>query len=346
MTSSRSPSPLAAAAGPDSSTGSSRVSAKQESLASSSHKTSPSTGHTSRTAQPANNTDVTSQNIQPNANATTTPRWTTVSAAQTTNAGDRQQSSNSSQQRIVQIPRGAGGPGTFSSGSLSLSTSRSPSTAASPHSSRDSSPAGRIFRQQSVPGAGGSSGMRKSQDVSPHRPPSITGYERSVPSAAAIQRALSAAATPSLPPTSAPTPGETTSRVPRLAKTGSSSATPSESSTPSWPISPRLKSPPPSGSRRNSLNTQKRAPNIVIQGATPTSSTDALPLIDQQLEEQESNIRQPSQLSKTSTREPRVASGAPTLETVQETSGPNTPGNDLISLSRYALPYAIRAGRM
>ena len=324
---SRSPSPLAAAESAPPSAKS--VSAREASSSGhTAHYSSPAAATTaparysSTASHPANNTELNSTN-----NVTSISQNARYSAQQPHSSAlpnERQPvtAAVAAAARTAHLPR--------SSGPLSSSTSRSPSSAASPHSSRDSSPAGRVFRQQSVPGAG----MRNSQDVSPHRPPSITGYTSSVPSAAAIQRALSAATTPQLQP--APT-SEPASRVPRPARGGTSStSTPSESNTPSWPISPRLKSPPPSGSRRNSLRTQKRGdagtPNITIQGATPTSSTDALPLIDQELEQE---LRQSAQLGKTSTRETRGASGATTLETVQETSGPNTPGNDLSAFSRY-----------
>jgi hypothetical protein len=285
---------------------------------------------TTRTALPANS-------IEPNTTNNVTSSNTTSSSAKWPNERlPAQQQPHTppllqTQPRGVHVPRSTG---TFSSGTHSLSTSRSPSTAASPHSSRDSSPAGRVFRQQSIPGAASltsQSGMRSrkdSHDVSPHRPPSITGYTSSVPSAAAIQRALSATTTPQLQP--APT-SEPASKIARPAK-GTTASTPSEGNTPSWPVSPRLKSPPPSRSRRNSLRTQKRSdtlpPSITVQTATPTTSTDALPYIDNELESEPRHIVQkPSN---------RGVSEAPTLETVQETSGPNTPGNDLNSLARYA----------
>jgi hypothetical protein len=200
----------------------------------------------------------------------------------------------------------------------SLSVSRSPSNGPSPRSSRDSSPAGRAFRQQ---GAGTSAqGMRSrkdSHDASPHRPPSITGHTTTVPSAAAIQRALSAAA-PQLQPT---TVIESTTKIPQRPHRSSVGAS-SGDSTPSWPISPRLKSPPP-GSRRDSLRSQKKPeiPQVPPIFVRPSSSNDSLSNHGDAQDEPESQIAAPAKGGS------RGASGAPTLATVQETSNPVTPSS-------------------
>src|SRR5205809_5220555 len=85
------------------------------------------------------------------------------------------------------------------SGPQSLTASRSPSAAASPWSSRDSSPAGRLPRQQA--GSTAARGMRSrknSHDASPSRP--TQPLTSTAPSAAAIKRALSAATAPQLQP--------------------------------------------------------------------------------------------------------------------------------------------------
>jgi hypothetical protein len=211
----------------------------------------------------------------------------------------------------------------------SLAASRSPSTGASPRSSRDSSPAGRAFRQQSA--GASATGMRSrkdSHDASPHRPPSITGHAPSVPSAAAIQRALSAAATPQLQPSSVT---EGTSKIPRSRAATSTSG----EGTPAWPVSPRLKSPPPSSSRRDSLRSSQRAPDIpnptpsiVVQRSTPTSSTDNLKLAP--------SDEAPTETESQNTAQAKVGNrSAPTLETVQEAASmPPTPVNGTNSGAR------------
>ena len=205
----------------------------------------------------------------------------------------------------------------------SLNVSRSPSNVASPRSSRDSSPAGRAFRQQSAGPPQGMRSRQNSHEASPHRPPSITGHTQSIPSAAAIQRALSAA-TPQLQPTSVT---EAPSKLPRSQR--AQTATPD--TPPSWPLSPRLKSPPPSGSRRDSLRSQRKpeisasAPSIVVQRSSEAPHLDG--------DDQGDSEAQSTAPAKAGNR---GGSGATTLETVQEASLPPTPVDELDSKPRYA----------
>ncbi|QDS71754.1 hypothetical protein FKW77_009048 [Venturia effusa] len=244
------------------------------------------------------------------------------------------------------VPTNNRSTGTLSgtlSGTHSLAASRSPSIAASPRSSRDSSPAGRPFRQQNTSGAA-PSGMRSrkdSHDVSPNRPANITAHSGTVPSAAAIQRALSAATTPQLPTALTSDPSSTTttpsaSKLPRVSRV--QPATPgSGENTPSWPPSPRLKSPPPSSSRRNSFRTQRKpeisttTPNIVVQTSTPTS-TPSITFPKQAETPEEPDARAGASAGKAPSR---GASGAPTLETVQEFSAPTTPDDASANGIRY-----------
>jgi hypothetical protein len=244
------------------------------------------------------------------------------------------------------IPTNNRSTGTYS-GTNSLNVSRSPSTQASPRSSRESSPAGRSFRQQTTSVA--ASGMRSrkdSHDASPHRPPSITGHSGTIPSAAAIQRALSAATTPQLQPAPTSDPSSiSTSKLPRISRVAAT--TTSGENTPTWPLSPRLKSPPPSLSRRNSLRNQRKpeistaTPNIVVQNSTPTSTSNTtLPV------QPESQDEPDARAGASSGKAPsRGASGAPTLETVQESSAPTTPGDAPTNGIRYGpcLPSSSRS---
>lgn len=191
-------------------------------------------------------------------------------------------------------------------GTRSLTASRSPSAGNSPWSSREASPAGRHQRQQQTASAVSTRRSRKnSHDISPVRssqplPPA------SVPSAAAIQRALSAAtATPQLQPTSAT---EEPSKIPQRSAAGNHG-------TPHWPVSPRLKSPPPSRDPRRSSGRKAEnvaTPNIVVQPATPASTTE------ENLQKDMAS-RSVSAATKASSR---AGSGAPKLETVQEASLP------------------------
>lgn len=187
------------------------------------------------------------------------------------------------------------------------SMQRSPSAGNSPRTSRNTSP------------------IRKDSKPTPLSTPSTTQ-----PSAAAIQRALSAANVPQLQA------GGATDGVSKLAKPATKSAGGSGETTPRWPTSPRLKSPPPSGSnsRKGSANTQKKvegtpAPSINVQSATPQSSTP--PPAKQGSDE---TSKQPQQLQTPVKGPSRGPSGKSTLETVQENSADDT---------REPSPAAIKA---
>jgi hypothetical protein len=222
------------------------------------------------------------------------------------------------------------------SGTRSLNVSGSPSNVASPMSSRDTSPARPSHRQAGSSGTLPKSGLRSrksSTDVSPNRGTSYTGPSSTVPSAAAIQRALSSANIPQLPPAVTQDP----SRVPRPLK--STSGANSGDNTPYWPLSPRLKSPPPnsdihSRSRQNSLRAQLKKPEvsstpaIVVQSSSP-APVSRMPMRD---EGPSSDPEEPPMSMKTSPR--GVSGAAPKLETVQESSLPPTPGSDGLTTPR------------
>ncbi|KAK8162151.1 vacuolar segregation subunit 7-domain-containing protein [Phyllosticta citrichinensis] len=249
-----------------------------------------------------------------------------------------------------------------------------PSAMSSPVQSRDTSPA----RQPSTSSASSSSSSRpplSSSTSQPHAQPAMAGPARKVarsrknshtndvsphrgatstsltgtgttPSAAAIQRALASASTPQLQPPAA----ADASRVQRPAK--SNSAAVSGDSTPHWPVSPRIKSPPPSAnthSRRNSLRGQpapsqlpprrpdgpvatQSAPNIVVE------STDSPPQSRHgRNETQPAESEDPETMSRRGTLRGQGGS-APSLETVQEASLPATPGFDLLSVQSANAP--------
>lgn len=164
----------------------------------------------------------------------------------------------------------------------------SSSAGASPRTSRNASPVRKDNRQQS-----------------------LTQQPSTQPSAAAIQRALSAASVPQL---QAGTVSDAVSKLPKAPKSAGASG----DNTPRWPSSPRLKSPPPS--RRGSAATQKKpegapAPSINVQSATPQTSTPpptAKPGIDEtsKVQQLQTPVKGPS----------RGPSGKSNLETVQENS--------------------------
>ena len=198
------------------------------------------------------------------------------------------------------------------------------SATSSPKPSREGSP----IRLQHRPG--GSSGTRSatrsrknSQDLSPVRGPSAPASSiPTVPSAAAIQRALSAAGTPSLPPSSQQDASADIPRPQRATKH------PPANSSQSAPRTPRLSSPPPaasSGSSKSVLTAARKiehsqttpaTPSIVLERPTRKSTSAA-----------DSDAGEEETVPRSGMRTPirgASGSGAP-LETVQESSLPATP---------------------
>lgn len=199
-----------------------------------------------------------------------------------------------------------------------FSTSASATT--SPQLSRDGSPTRPQLKSNVTTGPRATRSRKNSQDISPIRGPGASGSSiPTVPSAAAIQRALSAAGTSHLPSPAkqdfsvdAPQP-QKASKIP----TGTSGLK-----------IPRLSSPPPaasSGSNKSLLSparkidqsqTTQSTPSIVVdrpaRSSTSTSDSDA----GEEEKSQKSGMRTPV----------RGASGnGPALETVQESSLPSTP---------------------
>ncbi|KAH7091528.1 vacuolar segregation subunit 7-domain-containing protein [Paraphoma chrysanthemicola] len=224
-------------------------------------------------------------------------------------------------------------------GTRALNVSGTPSPK-SPLSSRDASPARPLQRTTAPPSTtaarSGIPSRKNSADASPNRGPSLASSSNS-PSAAAIQRALSSTSIPQLQPSSS----TDAIKAPRPTKGASGSN--SGDNTPHWPISPRLRSPPPPGSdgrsssrsRANSLRNQIRKPEaqstpaIVVQSSSPASQS-RIPVREEapgsDPEEPPLSMKAPS----------RGASGvAPKLETVQESSLPATPGFDGLEVDSF-----------
>ncbi|KAG4414651.1 hypothetical protein IFR04_012222 [Cadophora malorum] len=198
-----------------------------------------------------------------------------------------------------------------------LQSKRVSSTASSPILSRESSPVRPALKAnasaRSTPGPGRSR-KNSTQELSPARSASAN---TNPPSAAATQRALSVASTPILHPTAS----EPTIRAPVPQKPP---VTTEVRETPRWPISPRLRSPPPIN-KPSILSPRKidqEPPSINVQRhSQPLEQQEGKQEITTDSEAEDS-------LSVPGMRTPaRGVSGASsTLETVQEVSQPNTPG--------------------
>ena len=185
------------------------------------------------------------------------------------------------------------------------------SAVTSPKPSRETSP----IRPPLKPGIASSSRVtrsrKNSQEMSPSRAQSIPAHlVPTVPSAAAIQRAISAAGTPQL---QSPTNADLSSETIRPQK---------HNKGPSGASSPRIKSPPPSATvNRPSFHAQKlepelQTPSITVERAGPCSTTSSEVGRDGDDTAVRGGIRTPVR---------GTSGGGPTLETVQESSLPATP---------------------
>lgn len=197
--------------------------------------------------------------------------------------------------------------------SSSKHSSASASVSNSPQISRDPSPIRLIQKTGSVTLSRSSISAPRSrknscQDQSPSRP-----SRPSVPSSAAIQRSLSSGTTPTLLPaaqdqTNAKPPQKSPLQVEQI-------------STPRWPISPRLRSPPPFQQGKSNFvppaKQQDIPPSINVQRATPSPQLETVNLVS----DSETDDSQPQ----SGMRTPARGTGASTLETVQEVSLPNSP---------------------
>ncbi len=169
------------------------------------------------------------------------------------------------------------------------------------------------LRPQFKASAHGASRSRKnSQELSPTRN-AINAFSHPVPSAAAVQRALSA----NKPPPQA-------SGLEGTLETHNSKST---DSTPRWPTSPRLTSPPPSKAPRNpTLPKRKQDSDMAAPNSSQKRMSASVPdlsiMVGKPIPEKEDNLT-PRPGLKTPVR--GVSGVTSTLETVAENSVPDTP---------------------
>ncbi|KAF2965519.1 hypothetical protein GQX73_g8033 [Xylaria multiplex] len=197
-------------------------------------------------------------------------------------------------------------------------TSASTSMTASPAQSRDPSPTrtSKVSRRTSRASISPVQSRKNSaQDPSPSRTRS------NIPTTpATLRHQLSASIIPSLLP---PSGSDTILRSP-IPQKSSPAVQETPRDAPRWPISPRLKSPPPTFGRPTAASAARRndpePPAINVQRASPSPHVEpnSQPASDVEVEESylSSGMRTPS-------RGP--SNGSSTLETVQEVSQPNTP---------------------
>ncbi|KAI2627408.1 vacuolar segregation subunit 7-domain-containing protein [Hypomontagnella submonticulosa] len=197
-------------------------------------------------------------------------------------------------------------------------TSTSTSLTASPVQSRDPSPTRPTAKTGRTSRASTSSTRSRKNSL---QDPSPSRIRSSIPTPSTTPRQqLSSATTPSLPP---PSTSEPVLRAPVPQKVSVASELSKE--TPRWPVSPRLKSPPPNIGRPALVGSSLRkneqeAPVINVQRATPSPHVEPPSQSTSDTEAEESHL---SSGMRTPAR--GTSNGSSTLETVQEVSQPNTP---------------------
>ncbi|KAL8786659.1 MAG: hypothetical protein Q9195_008113 [Heterodermia aff. obscurata] len=192
------------------------------------------------------------------------------------------------------------------------------SAASSPKPSRESSP----IRPQLKPAVSANSrttrSRKNSQEFSPSRAPSTVGSNiPTVPSAAAIQRALSVAGTPQLLSSVSQDIKGDAPKVQRPGKGLSGLAQPNGNP-------PRVKSPPPppAVTAKTSNPPQRKAesapttPSIVLERASPSNRSSFDSQTEGDKDTTSSGMRTPAR---------GISGSVPALETVQENSLPSTP---------------------
>ncbi|KAK6218229.1 hypothetical protein LQW54_002755 [Pestalotiopsis sp. IQ-011] len=205
-------------------------------------------------------------------------------------------------------------------------TSRTNSWTASPMASRESSPT-RAFAK---PARSGRTSIDRSRKNSFNNPsPSRTRHSSRGPTSAPRQlqqhQPISAATTPTLPP-----PSGSESRESQPHKPVSAADRTSRDS-PRWPVSPRLKSPPPQLNKPAfpppPTRNEREPPVINLQRASPSPHPLASESSSQVASDTEGDDAPTPSGMRTPVRGP--SGGASQLETVQEVSQPGTPGPDL-----------------
>ncbi|KAL8985696.1 MAG: hypothetical protein Q9205_000647 [Flavoplaca limonia] len=201
-------------------------------------------------------------------------------------------------------------------------TSLVPNTSStnSPKPSRETSPVRPPIRSGVSANSGYPRSRKNSTDLSPNRGPALPGpIVPAVPSAAAIQRALSVAGAPQLQPsTTLSDPATDPVRPQKVIKTALANNNQSASNI------PRVRSPPPSTSNKGILPTSKRPEQASAASLTPSIVVDRPN--QGQTSATDTNVSNADSPLSTGMKTPgRGVSGSqPALETVQESIVPST----------------------
>ncbi|KAJ0307106.1 hypothetical protein COL516b_004340 [Colletotrichum fioriniae] len=200
----------------------------------------------------------------------------------------------------------------------SKQSSATTSLTPSPYNSRDTSPSRKAQKPVHAPKSASTPGLRSrkssQQDLTAVRTPRSN---TNIPGPATSSRTLSAATTPTLLPNSQES--FLKSINPQKAPLNTEVAQTRDS--PRWPVSPRLRSPPPQLNKPHipptARKAEQEATRVNLTKASPSPQPDTLPSMS---ESETDDSQLPSGV-----RTPVTVNGS-TLETVQEVSLPNSPG--------------------
>ncbi|KAI4281873.1 MAG: hypothetical protein L6R38_003376 [Xanthoria sp. 2 TBL-2021] len=195
------------------------------------------------------------------------------------------------------------------------------SSANSPKPSRETSPVRPPLRSGVSANSGNPPSRKNSTDLSPNRGPALPGpIVPAVPSAAAIQRALSVAGAHQLQPsTTLSDPATDPVRPQKVIKAALANSNQSASNL------PRVRSPPPATSNKGTLPPSKRPDQASAPSLTPSIVVDRPNRA--QASGADTDVSSVDALAPTGIRIPSrgVSGSQPALETVQESSVPSTP---------------------
>lgn len=180
---------------------------------------------------------------------------------------------------------------------------------------REASPLRASRSSSSIPTA--SRSRKNSHEFSPTRNTALSGTLSTIPSAAAVQRALSAQR-PVLQPSGTDGSVDSPSRPERSMK---------PSNPPAWPTSPRLKSPPPPASNTRHLPPPKRSESDQTPSNTSLKRLSAANAPENESSAQSTEGAREQSTAQSTLRPPGRGVSAPSgaLETVAEGSVPSTP---------------------
>lgn len=194
------------------------------------------------------------------------------------------------------------------------------SSPASPKPSRETSPVRPPLRSGVSANTGNPRSRKNSSDLSPNRGPALPGpIVPAVPSAAAIQRALSVAGAHQLQPSVNPDLNVDPVRPQKVIKTAHASNNSSGSNL------PRVRSPPPLTPNKGAVHALRKSDQSNAPTLTPSIVVDRPNRAQNPNVEAEAAISDASASTAMKIPQRGVSGGQPTLETVQESSIPSTP---------------------